>query len=80
MAKLSPSASPPGAIIKPQWLELPMFQINFHGPKDGRAIEGLLYLQLWRHALDISIGSKTDFFLIYFTDVHKHLTNIHVNT
>ena len=27
----------------PQWLELPMFRTNFHGPKDVRAIEVRLY-------------------------------------
>ena len=30
-------------MINPQWLELPMSRINFHGPKDVRAIEVLLY-------------------------------------
>ena len=25
-------------MINPQWLELPMFRTNFHGPKDVRAI------------------------------------------
>ena len=29
----------PFAIGNPKWLELPMSQINFHGPKDVRAIE-----------------------------------------
>ena len=28
----------------PQWLELPMSRTNFHGPKDVRAIEVLLYI------------------------------------
>ena len=32
-----------GAIINPQWLELPMSRTNFHGPKDVRAIEVQLY-------------------------------------
>ena len=36
--KLSPFAS------NSQWLELPMSRINFHGPKDVRAIEVLLHL------------------------------------
>ena len=31
-------------MINPQWLELPMFRTNFHGPKDVRAIEVRLYL------------------------------------
>ena len=26
-------------MINPQWFELPMFRINFHGPKYVRAIE-----------------------------------------
>ena len=30
-------------MISPQWLELPMSRINFHGPKDVRAIEVLPY-------------------------------------
>ena len=33
-----------GAMINPQWLELPMSRTNFHGPKDVRAIEVRLYL------------------------------------
>ena len=32
-------------MINPHWLELPMSQINFHGPKDVRATEVLLYLK-----------------------------------
>ena len=31
--KLSASASWPGVMINPQWLKLPIYQINFHGPK-----------------------------------------------
>ena len=31
-------------MINPQWLELPMSQTNFHGPKDVRAIEVRLYI------------------------------------
>ena len=42
--KLSLFASWTGAMINPQWLELPMSRMNFHGPKDIRAIEGWLYL------------------------------------
>ena len=30
-------------MINPQWPELPISRINFHGPKDVRAIEVLLY-------------------------------------
>ena len=37
--KLSLFASRPGAMINPQWLELPMSRTNFHGPKYVRAIE-----------------------------------------
>ena len=33
-----------GAMIKPQWLELPISRINIHGPKDIRATEILLYI------------------------------------
>ena len=29
--------------VNPQWFELPMSRINFHGPKDVRVIEVLLY-------------------------------------
>ena len=31
-------------MINPHWLELPMSRINFHGPKDVRAIEVLMYV------------------------------------
>ena len=31
-------------MINPQWLELPMSRMNFHGPKGVRAIEVLLYI------------------------------------
>ena len=41
--KLLLSASWTGAMINPQWLELPMSRTNFHGPKDVRAIE------VWLH-------------------------------
>ena len=41
--KLSLFASWTGAMINPQWLELPMSRTNFHGPKDVRAIEVRLY-------------------------------------
>ena len=34
----------PGTMISPQWLELPMSRMNFHGPKVVRAIEVLLYV------------------------------------
>ena len=37
--KLFLFASWPGAMINPQWLELPISRTNFHGPKDVRAIE-----------------------------------------
>ena len=33
-----------GFMINPQWLELPMSRINFHGPKDVRVTELLLYI------------------------------------
>ena len=41
--KLSLFASWTGAMINPQWLELPMSRTNFHGPKDVRAIDVRLY-------------------------------------
>ena len=41
--KLSLFASWPGAMINPQWLELPISRTNFHGPKDVRATEVRLY-------------------------------------
>ena len=34
-------------MINPQWLELPMSCINFHIPKDVRAIEILLYIDVY---------------------------------
>ena len=43
-SKLSLFASWTGAMINPQWLELPMSRTNFHGPKDVWAIEVRLYL------------------------------------
>ena len=43
--KLYPFVSSPGAMINPQWLELPISKTNFHGPKDVRAIEVRLYLK-----------------------------------
>ena len=42
--KLSPFASRPGAMINPQWLELPISRTNFHGPKDVRATDVRLYM------------------------------------
>ena len=42
--ELSLFASWTGAMISPQWLELPMSRRNFHGPKDVRAIEVRLYV------------------------------------
>ena len=35
-------------MINPQWLKLPMSRTNFHGPKDVRAIEVLLYFTFLR--------------------------------
>ena len=32
-------------MINPQWLELPLTQTSFHGPKDDRAIESRLYIE-----------------------------------
>ena len=36
--ELSPLASLPGPMTKPQWLELPMSRTDFHGPNDAQAI------------------------------------------
>ena len=44
--KLSMFVSWPGAMITPQWLELAISRINFHGPKDDRAIDVRLYISL----------------------------------
>ena len=38
-------------MINPHWLELPMSRINFHGPKDARAIEVLLYFAVEKSAI-----------------------------
>ena len=40
-------------MINPQWLELPMSRTNFHGPKDVRAIEVRLYLDIISTGCDI---------------------------
>ena len=45
--KLSLFASWTGAMINPQWLELPMSRTIFYGPKDVRAIEVRLYADLF---------------------------------
>ena len=45
--KLLPFTSWPGAVINPQWLELPISRTNLHGPKDVRAIEVRLYLRYY---------------------------------
>ena len=42
--KLSLFASWTGAMINPQWLELPMSRTNFYSPKDVQAIEVRLYI------------------------------------
>ena len=33
-------------MINPQWLELPIYRTNSHGPKDARANEVRLYIAL----------------------------------
>ena len=55
--KLSPFAFWHGAMINPHWLELPMSQINFHGPTDVRAIEVLLYVIVSCHYLFLMSSS-----------------------
>ena len=42
--ELSPFASWSDAVINPQWLELSMSAINFHGAKDVQAMDVLLYI------------------------------------
>ena len=46
LPKLSLFVSWTDAMNNPQWLELPMSQTNFHGPKDVRAIEVRLYYSI----------------------------------
>ena len=41
---IPPFLSLPGAMFNPQWLDLPVSNTNFHGPKDVRAIDIHLYL------------------------------------
>ena len=36
----------PGAVINSHLLEQPMSRTNYHGPKDGQAIEVRLYMYL----------------------------------
>ena len=43
---LFPFVSWPGAMINPQWLELLISGTNFHGSKDVRVIETLLYVHI----------------------------------
>ena len=57
--KLSLFATWPGATINPQWLKLPISRTNFHGPKDVRAIEVWLYLEI-SSRLILKISAKTD--------------------
>ena len=61
--KLSSFASWPGAMINPQWLELPMSRTYFHGPKDVRAIETRLYKQR-----NVEVGNV----VIYFFSLKKN--------
>ena len=44
-------------MIQPQWLELPMSQINFQGPKDIRDINVLLYFILGQNVPMLGIDS-----------------------
>ena len=50
--KLQLFASWIGAMINPQWLELPMSRTNLHGPEDVRAIEVRLYLRKYPSYLE----------------------------
>ena len=65
----------PGALINPQWLELPMSRINFHSPKDVRAFEVRLYVTVcdkdrnfWTSPLHVGRrGLGADIFLFVYT-------------
>ena len=79
--KLSLFASWNGAMINPQWLELPMSRTNFHGPKDVRAIEVQLYMQMslldniltWNAVQTFSIHYKISKFTHASLNIHKLL-------
>ena len=49
-------------MINPQWLKLPMFRINFDGPKDVRVIK--VFTVIWTkcdiHKFYVSIHKQTE--------------------
>ena len=68
-------ASWTGAMINPQWLELPMSRMNFHGPKDVRAIEVRLYIyidikEIW---FEIANGQISSIFYGVICPRHAHI-------
>ena len=54
-------------MINPQWLELPMSQMNFHGPKDVRATEVQLYADM-KAQVSLHICAQSDEGL-FFTEL-----------
>ena len=67
--KLLPFAFLAGVMINPQWLELPISRIHFHGFKDIRAIEVRLYL-FYRTYKDMSLLSRESH--IFSVSHHYH--------
>ena len=53
-------------MINPQWLELPISRIDFHGPKDVRAIEVRLYMCLTQSILGNNF-SRRRFKRVFFS-------------
>ena len=53
-------------MINPQWLELPMSRTNFHGPKDVRAIEVRLYIEISQFRNSVNPIQTLMFFFYYF--------------
>ena len=68
------NASRPGVINNPHWLELPLSRTNFHGPKDVRAIEVPLYLDILAFVL------IQDFFCTHSRFMTKCLYMIYTNS
>ena len=82
IAKLSSFVSWPGALINPQWLELPMSGTNFHSPKDVRTIEVRQYIafvMVLSYIFDAILFDKT--FLkpaksVFFGSIHSLDKNV----
>ena len=68
-------------MINPQWLELPIYRTNFHGPKDVRAIEVRLYSDIlnpyytcpkfWRPSLTLLLLNTACLVLANSVDPHQ---------